>query len=48
MLDKGDSERDIFKGWGLRNIHMERYVFPEKAVENLCMVGSASDPYVEN
>ena len=40
--------RDIVKGRGLRNIHMERDVLLENTVEKLCVVGSASDPCVEN
>lgn len=47
-LDKGDRKRDIFKVGDLRTIHMEMYIFPEKAGESICVVGSVSDPYIGN
>lgn len=47
-LDKGDNKRDIFKVGDLRTIHMEMYIFPEKAGENICVAGSVSDPYIGN
>lgn len=52
-LGKGDSEREVFKGGGFEKCsygddNLPRYIFPEKAVENICVGGSVSDPYVGN